>query len=106
MRHFALAVAVALVACGGKNTATPDDAAIDAKSNLCGNGVVDPDEDCEHFDGEDGTCAPAGSPHECHFICSQAAGSAAVACPTDLGYGCGVDGLCRQPSGTFTEAKT
>jgi hypothetical protein len=58
---------------------------------VCGNGVHEPEhgEDC---DGDSATCA------ECRLLCS------AEPCPD--GYACGVDGVCRQPSGTFAYPAT
>lgn len=67
----------------------------DISSGVCGNAVVDPGEDCDTFPIGDGTvCSRA-----CRFDCSaQTAGR----CPS--GWGCGVDGVCRQPSGRFSVA--
>jgi len=80
-------------------------------ADTCGNDVVEPGppgyEDCDSF-GEDaglGTKNPAcGQPGTgaaaCRFVCGTAAGGAA--CPAGVGYGCGSDGICRRPSGSFT----
>ena len=59
----------------------------------CGNGVVEPErgEECDSF--PEGTCRPPGAEHECRLDCSE------TTCPD--GYGCGLDGLCRKPSGKF-----
>ena len=70
MRHFALVVVVALVACGGKNSTSPEDAAIDAKVNLCGNGVVDPGEDCD--DGVNNGGPGHSCSTTCHWACLNA----------------------------------
>lgn len=65
-------------------------------ANVCGNRIVEPanGEDC---DGE-ANCGTLFTDDEaaCRFTCSV---SASVACPT--GFGCGLDGICRQPSGKF-----
>jgi hypothetical protein len=62
----------------------------------CGNGVVDAGEDCDGFANEQGfTCRAADSDWACSFECK-----ADRTCPT--GYGCGQDGVCRKPLGTFS----
>lgn len=60
--------------------------------NTCGNRVVEASvgEDC---DGQAG-CAALGHPHECRYLCEGD-----LSCPA--GYGCGVDQVCRRPSGVF-----
>jgi hypothetical protein len=68
-------------------------------SNVCGNGVVDPHEDCDTFPdpelGEGTRCgAPADSTRACRYVCSQT-----QLCPT--GWACGNDGICRYSAGTF-----
>jgi len=64
----------------------------------CGNAIVEPDngEDCDGFDRDGVACGPpnAGA-SACRFVCDPAA----PVCPTS--FGCGADGLCRAPSGTF-----
>lgn len=60
--------------------------------DVCGNGVVEEDEDC---DGEE-SCGKAGTAHACRFTCSTAL---AQGCPEGRGFGCGVDGVCRAPRG-------
>lgn len=72
----------------------------DIDRNVCGNGVVEPD---NHEDCDDGTlddaghslCYPAGSAGQCHFDCS------ADDCPA--GFSCGNDAICRKPSGIFKD---
>jgi hypothetical protein len=63
--------------------------------DVCGNGIAEPGngEDC---DGSAGglSCFDPGTPNECRFACD-----ASPACPD--GYGCGLDGVCRRPAGTF-----
>src|ERR1700722_5978533 len=68
-------------------------------ADTCGNAVIDPGEDCDSFPVAPGTsCRPPGSPvGECRLDCTAGAGNV---CPS--GWGCGVDGICREPSGEFT----
>ena len=54
--------------------------------NTCGNGVLEPGEDC---DSNDASCV------RCAVTCS-----AANDCPSDA-YACGVDGFCHAPGGTL-----
>jgi hypothetical protein len=60
----------------------------------CGNDVVEPalGENC---DGE-ADCGPPGTEHACRIVCTP--GPAAVC---REGYTCGLDGVCRSPSGAF-----
>jgi hypothetical protein len=71
--------------------------------NVCGNGVVEPGEDCDRFVdhklGQDLSCAVKGDVHQCHYICVNGFGS--PRCPT--GWSCGRDNLCRFASGNFAE---
>ena len=77
--------------------ATPDK----LPTGACGNGVVDPGEDCEYFPGLDAgpgtTCAQPGSAHECHFVCDPG-DTATAQCPT--GFACAMDGACASVSNT------
>lgn len=84
------ALGLALVAC----TRLPE-----IGSGECGNGVIEPPEDCDTFGDDAGaTCRPKGSVGECHLDCSP--GSAGRrACP--LGWGCDLGGICRIPTGSF-----
>ena len=64
---------------------------------VCGNGVVDPGEDCDGFAdaaAHEACGAPSAGPLACRFTCA-----ASAACPT--GYNCGNDLICRAPSGAF-----
>jgi hypothetical protein len=65
----------------------------------CGNGVIEPPEDCDGF-GVDGgaSCRPEGTVGECRLDCSAAAGNT-NACPA--GWGCDLGGICRRPTGGF-----
>jgi hypothetical protein len=67
-------------------------------SHACGNAVIDAaDEDCDTYGTEPGTkCGAANTTNPCRFVCG---GSAKATCPG--GWGCGQDGICRQPSGRF-----
>ncbi len=60
---------------------------------VCGNGVIDSSEDCDTAPGG-GTCIAAGQVNQCRYSCT-----APAVCPS--GWGCGTDGLCSQPSGSF-----
>lgn len=60
-------------------------------ADVCGNGVLDPGEDCDN--AKSTQCYRAGVTHECRFDCRNGR------CPD--GYGCGVDGVCRLPSNRF-----
>lgn len=62
--------------------------------DLCGNGVVDFNEDCDNR--ADPGCHASGS-NACRFRCD----GSSVICPD--GFACGSDQVCRAPSGTFSE---
>jgi len=68
--------------------------------NTCGNLVVETDagEDCDGANG----CGAPGSTNACRFTC--VIGS--TGCPTDLGFQCGGDFICRRPSGQFSIGRT
>jgi hypothetical protein len=92
MTRLILAVAVAVTVSASACSNLPDFTA-----NVCGNGVVDPGEDCDgDASAVGGTCGTTG-PNACHFVCANSA-----ACPT--GYVCSADQRCRAPSSTFTQA--
>jgi hypothetical protein len=57
----------------------------------CGNGILEPGEDC---DSKDASCV------RCAVVCSRA-----LDCPT-TDYACGVDGLCHAPGGAFAAGKS
>ncbi len=64
----------------------------------CGNSVIDPGEDCDGFARGAGTsCGAPGSVTACRLGCSFDPNGAV--CPS--GWGCGADGICREPSGKF-----
>lgn len=65
------------------------------EAGKCGNGVVEPGEDCDGFP-KDG-CRPPGDALQCHFACA--------ACPS--GWGCDkTNDVCREPIGEFTREPT
>jgi hypothetical protein len=70
-------------------------------TNTCGNGVVDYEkgEDCDGFGRDGAACGKAGTPTACKLDCSKAADGSGGKCPS--GWGCGLDAVCRPPSGTF-----
>jgi hypothetical protein len=94
LRAFARALsacALGLVAC----TQLPE---VDA--NVCGNGVIESNEDCDTFGDDAGAaCRPKGSIGECHLDCSSERGLRG--CPR--GWGCDLAGICRRPTGRFVE---
>ena len=65
--------------------------------DVCGNGVVEPShgEDCDGKGPSGSTCGAPGTTHACRYLCQ-----AQPDCPT--GFGCGLDGLCRASSSTWT----
>lgn len=64
--------------------------------NTCGNLVVESDagEDCDGVDG----CGAPGSANACRYTCAVGSNG----CPTDLGFQCGADFICRRPTGQFS----
>ena len=64
----------------------------------CGNGVVEDGEDCDKFAPEGQRCRNPGEPGQCRLDCSLASAET-FGCPS--GWGCGVDGVCRAPTGTY-----
>ncbi len=67
-------------------------------TEVCGNKVLEPGEDCDGFAPEGSSCGDPVSENRCFFTCDATAGT--TGCPE--GYGCGEDGRCRQASGEFT----
>jgi hypothetical protein len=77
------------------------------ESGTCGNGVVDPEEDCDTFPvadpdaaatatGKKLACGTTGA-SACRYVCTTSA-----ECPD--GWGCGTTGICRAPTGVFPRA--
>jgi hypothetical protein len=71
----------------------------DIEPDVCGNKVIDGNEDCDGFTeyGEGTQCGAAELEEEaqrCVYLCD-----ADSVCPP--GWGCGLDGVCNRPEGTF-----
>ncbi len=63
----------------------------------CGNFVIDPGEDCDgHPLEKNTTCAAVNQPHACRQVCKTS-----TECPS--GWGCGLDGICRQSNGQYAQ---
>ena len=73
-----LAIVFVLAGCSGLDS---------LERNVCGNGVIEPGEDC---DSSSASCVA------CAVVCT-----AAKDCPT-ADYTCGVDGFCHAPGGAFS----
>jgi hypothetical protein len=63
---------------------------------VCGNHILEPGEECDNASPHCGQ-PDAGVTAACRIACNPAA---MVACPS--GYACGLDRVCRLPSGTYT----
>src|SRR5688572_13277854 len=92
-RHGWLAVAVFAASCADLPPLEP---------GVCGNAVVDEDEDCDSLAdpdlGPNTVCAAADdSTRACRYVCAQTT-------PCPIGWGCGPDGVCRYASGNYEEA--
>lgn len=73
-------------------------------SGECGNGVIEPPEDCDTFDADGGTvCRPKGAVGECRLDCGNPTDDGTTACP--VGWGCDASGICRRPTGEFEPAR-
>jgi hypothetical protein len=72
----------------------------DIPAGICGNGVVEPPEDCDSFAFDaKALCRPKGSAGECHLDCRVRSDGTRPTCPD--GWGCDADGLCRAPTDQF-----
>jgi hypothetical protein len=74
----------------------------DIEPDVCGNKVIDGKEDCDSFTeyGEGTICGASDLEDEskqCVYLCE-----AGAVCPA--GWGCGLDGVCTRPEGTFVDA--
>lgn len=71
----------------------------------CGNGVIEPPEDCDTFGAGDGgsECRPKGSVGECHLDCTPNFEGERPQCPA--GWGCDAAGLCRKPTGELAQLR-
>ncbi|MEI7893640.1 MAG: VCBS repeat-containing protein [Myxococcales bacterium] len=67
-------------------------------AGVCGNGVIETGEDCDAFPISGTRCRGPNENNPCRLDCTTSTTQAS--CPS--GWGCGLDGLCRQPLGTFT----
>jgi FG-GAP-like repeat len=75
----------------------------EVEANECGNGVIEPPEDCDTFADDAGAgCRPPGSVGACHLDCSPG-GAGLGGCPA--GWGCDLGGICRRPTGRFIEPR-
>jgi len=92
------ALALAIWACASSGC---DDLA-PLQEGVCGNAAVEAGEDCDTFAPEGMRCTGAGETAPCHYSCAVTPAGNVPRCPT--GWGCGLDGLCRQPSGVFAPA--
>jgi hypothetical protein len=86
-----LIVVAALLDCTDFPTITAD---------TCGNGVVDPGEDCDTFPKSGTTtCGAPGTAGACRYECVAGSPTMAPTCPA--GWGCASTNVCREPSGQF-----
>lgn len=96
MRSFPIVLASALL------LASTQDCAVLPSLDVCGNGLVDPGEDC---DGQAGLpagahCGAPSTTNACRYTCQV--GDASKSCPGE--YSCStVDGVCRKASGLFSQ---
>lgn len=67
-------------------------------ASTCGNGVIDANEDCDGFAAPGIASSKCGAPTDGAKACRLSCESVAD-CPD--GWGCGVTGICREPSGKF-----
>lgn len=65
----------------------------------CGNRLIN--EATEDCDGPvaSGTCGEPGSPGACRFLCERSSAAARGGCPE--AFACGLDGVCRRPTGVL-----
>jgi hypothetical protein len=69
----------------------------DIPAGACGNGVIDPGEDCDTFaPTADSMCRSKGTVGECHLDCSRQNDGTRRPCPDD--WGCNIDSVCRPPA--------
>ncbi len=76
----------------------------DLRQRACGNGVVDPGEDCDMYAPAGQRCGRAGTPVACRFECSVSPDADTPVCPT--GWQCGTDDICRAATGSFVPTAT
>lgn len=91
-------VAATLFSFGGACTSLPD-----VPAGQCGNGIIEPGEDCDTFASGGGRCRASDEVFACRFDCAKTADGKQPTCPT--GYVCGgAEGICQKPTGQFGEA--
>jgi hypothetical protein len=83
-------VAILLSACSSLSDIDPD---------VCGNGILEPGEDC---DASDPRCVACGI--QCDAGIGPDGDAQCAAYPGALGFVCGADQLCHAPAGKFREA--
>lgn len=84
-------LAVTLAGCANLPDVTP---------GVCGNGVVEAQEDCDTFAPTATTiCLPPGAIGACHLDCRQRPDGTRPPCPG--GWGCDAQNVCRPPTGDF-----
>jgi len=66
------------------------------QDNVCGNGVVDPHEDC---DSSSPACGATGRPEACRWTCASD-----QACPS--GFACGTDMICRAAGSALLQSSS
>ena len=73
-------------------------------AETCGNGVVDPLEDCDTFpnDAKARCGAPSAGDSKCRVLCGKQPDNVVLECPD--GWACSVAHFCRQPTGSFASA--
>jgi hypothetical protein len=74
----------------------------DIEPDVCGNKVIDGQEDCDGFSeyGGDTVCGAPDLEDEgkrCLYLCDEDT-------PCPAGWGCGLDGTCSRPEGTFVSS--
>ena len=68
---------------------------------VCGNKVVEGGEDCDGFELPGTHCGTVTEPYACRYTCHAGSDGRRERCPQ--GWGCGADGVCRTPAGSFGE---
>jgi hypothetical protein len=68
-------------------------------ANVCGNGVLEPGEDCDGFAVDELACRAPGMVGQCHLDCAPGEDNTPTACPA--GWGCDPDDVCRKATGHY-----
>lgn len=92
MKRWARALGICLATLGCKELPTID-------AGTCGNGVLEPPEDCDGFPVDGVECREPGTIGECRLDCSPDASGEDGPCPA--GWGCTALGVCRPATGEF-----